>query len=307
MKAVVFFFSLFFTVNTLARSCDPLFLDSIDLKDYYLKANNLAGKELQKSLNQIIKGHSVRGYHCVWDILRIADQDPNNSRHIIGFYTRRSIEKNIRDRGQNDPDSWNREHIWARSKGIGSDKNNPAYSDAHHLRATDKSTNADRGSKDFANGGKPHSECRSCEITSSTWSPPDEVKGDTARMIFYMATRYEGDDGVSDLTIVNQTGSRGKKHGKLCDLLQWHIDDQPSFEEKVRNDIIYTYQGNRNPFIDRPEFANLIWGERCSFRNLMGTHDLIKVNNKFFYYLIVISLLILGILLINKRKHKKVE
>ena len=92
------------------------------------------------------------------------------------------------------------------------------------------------------------------------------VKGDTARMMFYMAVRYEGGDNSStpDLELVDRTTSSGEVFfGKLCTLLQWHRNDPVSDAERQRNNVIYSWQGNRNPFIDHPEFVSEIWGGHC--------------------------------------------
>ncbi len=242
-------------------ACDQTYA-AVDINSYYSSAADLSGSALKTALNTIIKGHRNLGYSCAWDILRMADEDPGNSDNVIGFYTRRSIPKADRDYGQNTPNAWNREHVWAKSHGISS-KGMAAYSDTHHLRATDKSVNADRGSKDFADGGSAHWECSGCRFTGTTWSPPDEVKGDTARMMFYMATRYEGGDGVPDLNLVDAVGTGGNQFGDLCDMVQWHVQDAVDAAEKNRNDIVYSFQGNRNPFIDKPDYALHIWGEAC--------------------------------------------
>ncbi|MCF7925574.1 MAG: endonuclease, partial [Candidatus Izimaplasma sp.] len=104
--------------------------------------------------------------------------------------------------------------------------------------------------------------------TCNDWEfePRDEVKGDVARMIFYMAVRYEGEIGdMVDLEVVNDPdASKSSKlpvYGDIDDLLRWHIEDPVSEKEILRNQIIYQYQGNRNPFIDMPELIQLIWGD----------------------------------------------
>ncbi len=242
----------------------PAFSDN----QYYFTAFNQTGASLKSSLNNIIKNHSSFSYTpCVWEMLKEADADPSNPANVIGFYTRRSIPIVNRDYGGNTPDAWNREHIWAKSHGFPS-KNQQAYTDIHHLRASDKSVNAARGNYDFADGGSPHSECTDCSVNDSlgTWEAPDVVKGDTARMMFYMAVRYEGSDNSStpDLELVDQlTGTSIPQFGKLCDLVNWHIQDPVSDAERLRNNVVYSWQGNRNPFIDHPDFVISIWGSSC--------------------------------------------
>ena len=84
-------------------------------------------------------------------------------------------------------DAWNREHFWAKSHGFPR-KSQCAYTDAHHLRAADKSVNTDRSNNDFSDGGTPDDECTQCREGDGTWEAPDLVKGDIARMMFYMVT-----------------------------------------------------------------------------------------------------------------------
>ncbi|HNQ43440.1 MAG TPA: endonuclease, partial [Candidatus Cloacimonadota bacterium] len=93
----------------------------------------------------------------------------------------------------------------------------------------------------------------------SFWEPREVEKGDVARMILYMAVRYEGTDTTYDLELQDVTPTTGPFYGKLSTLLAWHEQDPPDAWEQRRNDRIQERQGNRNPFIDHPEFVSLIW------------------------------------------------
>ncbi len=276
-----------------AFSCTQITQPTFNGLTYYQSAQNLSGTALKQALNSIIKDHQTYSYTpCMWEILKIADEDPNDSNSVLGFYTQRSILKTDQDQGGNTPDYWNREHIWPRSHGFSSSSTH-AFRDAHHLRAADKSVNADRSDDDFAEGGTPDSECVLCNEGPGTWEPPDLVKGDTARMMFYMVVRYEGNDnsGVPDLELVDSLTSSGSTQmGKLCDLVQWHIDDPVSSEEMQRNQIIYEWQGNRNPFIDHPEWVLPIWGETCG----------IEVPQTFTAPLPVMTLCLLGLWILGR-------
>jgi len=229
--------------QTAAASCNKPSVPQFDPATYYASAQGKSGDELRSALNNVVKGHTSHSYSCVWDIVREADEDPQNPNSVIGFYTRRPIPKSRRDRGGNDMDAWNREHIWAKSHGFPS-RSQHAYTDAHHLRATDKSVNADRSNNDFANGGIADDECVECREGSGTWEPPDIVKGDVARMMFYMTVRYEGNDNSNtpDLELVDRKTNTGERFfGKLCDLVEWHMQDPVSNEERIRNDTIYSW------------------------------------------------------------------
>lgn len=228
---------------------------------YYNAVNGLYQEDLKAALNIIIRDHTEFDYTDsstdVWDILKESDRDPNNSDNVILIYTGWSVNG---AQEYNSGSGWSREHVWAKSHGD-FDTDPPAGSDAHHLRPADISVNSARGNKDFDNGGSPHHEATECNTDSDSWEPRDAVKGDVARMMFYMATRYEGNNGEPDLELVDYTPTEGPLFGKLSTLLEWHIQDPVDDFERNRNEVVYSYQGNRNPFIDHPEFVNRIWGE----------------------------------------------
>ena len=224
---------------------------------YYALAIGKTGESLKTTLNDIIDNHTQLSYDAVWDGLRYTDEDPNNTNNVILLYTGRSQSKLTNGGLVND---WNREHVFAKSHGdfgtaVG------AGTDLHHLRPTDVSVNSSRGNLDFDMGGTLHSEATLCKFDSDSWEPRDSVKGDVARMLFYMAVRYEGEDGELDLELNNLTSNTTAPYmGKLSTLLLWNSEDPVDDFERNRNDVIYTkYQHNRNPFIDHSEWANLIF------------------------------------------------
>ena len=239
-----------------------LFLISISLfaqipAGYYDGTEGLYGENLKEKLNDIIKGHSEQSFTYLKTILKESDEDPNNSNNVILLYTGRSQSKT--SFGGN-ADDWNREHVWAKSHGDFGD-NPPCGTDAHHIRPTDASVNSARGNLDFDDGGSQHSEATGCYYDGNSWEPRDEVKGDVARMIFYMAVRYEGENGEPNLEMADDVNTSPQPlHGKMSTLLAWHQQDPPDSFEQNRNDVIYSYQNNRNPFVDHPEFVNNIWG-----------------------------------------------
>ena len=251
-----------------AAACTKPALPPYQASVYYADVIGTAGTALRSGLNALLVGHTVHPYSpCVWEILEEADQDPANPANVVTLYSQESIPKVERDAGGNTPDYWNREHVWPNSKGFPS-KLQAAYTDAHHLHASDKSVNAARESHDFRIGGSPASqpECTGCFEGAGTWEPPDAMKGDVARMLFYMDVRYEGGDASNtpDLVLVDRATVAGSPNmGYLCTLVDWHLADPVSAKETARNAVIYSWQGNRNPFIDRPEFVLALWGEAC--------------------------------------------
>ncbi|APH03814.1 endonuclease [Bacillus weihaiensis] len=245
------------TTMTLVSSGGTSGESSSNLDSYYQTATGKTGSALKSALHTIIDDHNEISYDNVWEALRNTDEDPTNSNNVILLYTGRSQSKTSNGTGV---DSWNREHVWAKSHGdFGTTMG--AGTDLHHLRPTDVTVNSSRGNKDFDNGGTAQKEAPDTYADSDSWEPRDEVKGDVARMIFYMAVRYEGDSGELDLE-VTETVNNGSAplHGKLSTLLEWHVQDPVDDFERNRNNEIYTnYQYNRNPFIDHPEWVDLIW------------------------------------------------
>jgi endonuclease I len=225
---------------------------------YYAAAVGKTGPALRAALHGIISAQTVLSYNEVWEALKDTDEDPANPANVILVYSGRSQSKSSNGGGAND---WNREHVWAKSHGDFGTAAGPG-TDVHHLRPEDVSVNANRGNKDFDTGGSPASEAPGNFTDSDSWEPRNAVKGDVARMIMYMAIRYEGRDGWPDLEL-NDSVSNGSapRFGRLSVLLQWHQADPPDAFERRRNDVIFTtWQHNRNPFIDHPEWVASIWG-----------------------------------------------
>jgi endonuclease I len=251
---------------------------------YYNGTENLSGDELKTALYNIIKGHTEFPYTStntdVWDILKETDKDTVNPDNVILLYTGWTVNA---AQEYNNETGWNREHVWAKSHGDFGTEIGPG-TDVHAIRPCDITVNTARWNYDFAAGGDIYidgdgeTECRK---TSNSWEPRDEVKGDVARMIFYMATRYEGENNEPDLEIVDYVESSlnyQPLHGKLSDLYKWHLQDTVSDWEINRNNIIYNqFQGNRNPYIDHPEFVEKIWGQLVS-TEIIETPDQVTIS-----------------------------
>jgi len=231
---------------------------------YYNGTAALKGKELKTQLHEIIKGHVDFSYSQAKFIINYSDADPNNPSNVILFYTQRSQNANTYGTGENDI---NREHVWAKSHGTFAGIR-PMDGDAFNLRPADGSVNVKRSNKDFGNvqpNGTRHEEASECWYSADKWEPGDATKGQAARIIFYMATRYEGTNGEMDLEVVNGFNTYPKpEHGDLATLLEWNRKFPPTDFERKRNERIFTVQQNRNPFIDNPEWADLIWADATS-------------------------------------------
>ena len=279
----VFLFPLcFFSQSNFGPPSNPTYgvLQTNIPQSYYDQANNLSGDDLKEALHQIISNHVIFPYTSnstdTWDILQESDQDPNENNNMILVYTGRSQDKGYRDGSGNysqyengngtQSNSWNREHIWPKSHGF-PDEDDNAYSDVHNLKPCDRSVNSSRGTKDFDFGGNQHSEASDCLTDSDSWEPPDYVKGDIARILFYMVVRYDPgidhENNTFDLELVDYTTPNNTEPilGKLSSLLDWHLSDPVDDFEINRNEIIFGFQENRNPFIDHPNLVNYLWGD----------------------------------------------
>ncbi len=234
---------------------------------------------LKNALSVIIaKDHKPLTYKQVWTALTYADQDPANDKNVIEIYTGASISKHDNQTSGSGAGKWNREHVWAKSHGFPSE-DQWGYTDAHHLRPADPGINTARSNNDFGACSDTGEQVQFNGVDTGNyldkaidcWEPRDEVKGDVARMIMYMDTRYQGTDTaitkMPDLVAVNRLTTTEEDDkpliGTLCTLYTWNEQDPVSDYEKNRNNQVYKYQGNRNPFIDRPELVEQVYGKEC--------------------------------------------
>ncbi|MFF4402220.1 endonuclease I family protein [Streptomyces sp. NPDC001480] len=224
---------------------------------YYKNAIGKTGTGLKSSLHTIISSQSKLSYSQLWDALKVTDQDPNNSGNVILLYSGISRSKSLNGGATGD---WNREHVWAISHGDLTTSTGPG-TDLHHIRPEDVAVNGKRANLDFDEGGSTFTNSGGSKADSDSFEPRDAVKGDVARMILYMAVRYEGDDGFANLEPDDKVNNGSNPYiGKLSILKKWNDEDPPDAFEEHRNQVIYdSYQHNRNPFIDHPEWVDAIW------------------------------------------------
>ncbi|NQY65463.1 MAG: endonuclease [Alteromonadaceae bacterium] len=266
-------------------------------QNYYDTVNTSSSSVLRSSLHEIIDDHQRFPYTSsatdTWDILETADQDPDNASNVIDVYKNASYQK---EGGGNS--FYNREHTWPKSYGFPSDgSSNYPYTDTHHLFLSDSSYNSSRSNKPYANcdsgcsekttlinnsrgGGVNDSNWTGGSYSQGSWETWQGRKGDVARALMYMAIRYEGGShsitGASepdliltdDRTLIDNsnTGSNGSVAymGLKSVLIQWHKDDPVDAFEFQHNDTVYSFQGNRNPFVDHPEYVACVFEGVCS-------------------------------------------
>ncbi len=234
-----------------------------ELKGYYKEMNGHLDESFKSSLHLLLKNThtTVLSYTPgVWDALKIVDKGEGDT--VKCLYTGQLIPADKKDDGQSHSYSvWNREHSWPNSHGFSS-KDYAAYTDLHHLFASEKNINATRGNKDWGYVTNGSSDAYGNRWNSTTFEIRDEMKGDIARAMFYLVVRYD-DTQELDLELVEgATESSSNKTGQLGSLsilLEWNSLDSVSEEELARNEAIYQIQGNRNPFVDYPEWVSLLY------------------------------------------------
>lgn len=221
------------------------------------------GATFRSKLSDLItKTHiKLTSYDGLRDVFKTSDADPNKSGNIIWFYSGTSVAFNGKF------GSTNREHVWPKKGGTAfdGDKERNVGSDAHHLRPAEQNLNSDRGSKQFgevptiASNIVPQAGSTSydnlCYLQGNYFYPGKGYRGATARILMYVETRW-GDN--YNLNFVIGAGDC-KTIGDIETLMKWHYQEPPTAEEMRRNDAVFKIQGNRNPFIDHPEFATKIY------------------------------------------------
>jgi len=268
--------------------------------NYYNSVDTSSAAQLRATLHNVIDDHTSFPYTSggtdTWDILEDADEDPNNSSRILDVYRNTSYSK---AGGGNS--NYNREHVWPNSYGFPSNGGtNYPYTDCHHLFLCNISHNGARDRRVFdngsgswneyttvANGGQGggsgtfpgNSNWQTNSNSPGSWQVWHDRKGDIARAMFYMDIRYEGgNNGNSgapepDLRLTDNVSqiwqsATGNNEsiaymGKLTVLLQWHQQDPVDAKEMARNNAVFGYQGNRNPFIDNPTWVDCIYSNQC--------------------------------------------
>jgi hypothetical protein len=254
-----------FTVAPWGTPINPTYslVEGTQPEGYYASLNGLAGEDLRQALQAIIADQNtvrIHSYADVIDILKAADQNPLNSNEVWLVYTEQGKPKLDFQTGSSGVGKWNREHTFPRSLGgfnsiedddvadgieffwiTNADSLRHGNSDAHALRAVDASENSSRGNQHYGEYNGP---------TGTLGG----FKGDVARGVLYMEIRYNG------LTIENGFPEVVGQMGDLQTILTWHRNDAPDDFEMNRNNVVYQWQRNRNPFIDLPELVEYIWG-----------------------------------------------
>ncbi|MCC2616579.1 endonuclease [Aestuariibacter halophilus] len=255
------------------------------LDSYYQSAEGLSGYALKTQLATIIGNHTAQGYGALWTFYASHELDTTFEQDgsILDIYSENPIGSDpyvytaVSDQCgtyNSEADCYNREHSFPRSWFGGAIE--PMNSDVHHIFASDGYVNSKRssfpyglvGSATFTsmNGSRLGSAASGIGYSGTVFEPIDEYKGDLARAYFYMATRYQSQIGSWQNNssygdaVLNGSSDQVFENWFLTLLKQWHAQDPVSQKELDRNDAAHTFQGNRNPFVDHPEFVTQIWG-----------------------------------------------
>ena len=238
-----------------------------DVDSYYSSlydsSGNLkyTGSTLKSKLNTLIStGHTNKTYDDLASIYKTTDVSSSSSSKVVLYYTGEQRTWNFSSYASYDI---NREHVWCRShfgtssSSTGDEQTTPE-SDAHQVRPCDASLNSSRSNSYY----DELSSYTSSDSYGNKWSnglfyPQADYRGDVARICFYVATRYTNLGFVDGAT----TGATGTnyKMGNISALMKWNLLYDVSSTETKRNEAVAKIQGNRNPFIDHPEYAAYIW------------------------------------------------
>lgn len=225
--------------------------------DYYKSAQGLTGVALLSTLQNTVSKHKNLGYTGARNVMFGTLDDDHNNNVVDCVYTGMEVS-GVKDSGTayKNGEGLNTEHTWPQSLGA----TGAAKSDLHHLFPTDVEANGARGSFPFGEVKNPTHIFPKIEVGATksvlgkgaggrmVFEPRDSHKGDVARAIFYFYTVYgfRGGANLANFRVEEET------------LKKWHVLDPVDAKERKRNDGIYAAQGNRNPYVDHPEFVSAV-------------------------------------------------
>jgi len=262
---------------------------------YYSGTDGLSGYQLKTKLHNII---SAKNYNWHYDDLKTLygqtdidkyyDYDASNNTYLLDIYSNNPggttayhyTLSNIISSANAEGLGWNREHMMPQSS---FNSAYPMYSDLFFVVPTDARINQLRSNYpygnagstvyySFTNGSKQASNgTANATYTGRVYEPINEFKGDVARALLYFVVRYEGKlsgfnfstnaDPAKDQSPLDGTEEKAYENWYVAMLLNWHQSDPVSQREIDRNNAVYNIQKNRNPFIDHPEWVNMIWAQ----------------------------------------------
>ena len=240
-----------------------------DVDEYYSSiSDSLTGASLKTALfNKIKITKAGWSYDGLWEAYRLGDVRPDGQ-HFWDIYSDTTMYT-LNDKRNNasyktEGDSIHREHVIPQSS---FNEAAPMKSDSHHVLPSDGYVNNRRSNypHGIVSGTPTYTSNDGCKLGkdsdgTTVFEPMNQYKGDIARIYFYFVTCYQDKMSTNTFSVFDEKTYPSIKSKSLSTYLKWHAEDPVSEKEIIRNNVAYGGQGNRNPFIDHPEYANRIWG-----------------------------------------------
>lgn len=234
---------------------------------YYTQLNGLKDQALKDAVHNLIAPHTVVSYSSLWRYFPQTDCRDNNRNQVWDMYSNQTYYFNGTrgvagmEKEHSFPKSW-----WGGSTGV------DAYTDLNHLYPSNGPANRAKLNWPLGEVSTPSFDNGVTKVgvpvagegggAGTVFEPDNQYKGDFARTYFYMATCYQQYQWQHTYMVTNSTW-KTLNDWSIALLLKWSHQDPVSDKEKKRNDAVYAVQGNRNPFIDNPELADYIWGNKA--------------------------------------------
>ena len=274
MLAVPFLFGMLFVGRT-----QEVF--AADAEDYYASVTAEEGAALLGELHDLITTTHTKytRYEDCKNPAYVKKTDPGPNGQLMEFYAHAELSSEWKSGASG---TWNREHVWCQSLSGGLWGESGGGADLHHIRPTESRVNSARGNNKYGDfdGGNAvwYRDASNTQIavaghtSGGVFEPIDEAKGDVARIVLYVYAHYNTYANVGGTT--NGSGlnsyfgtlkftnvvSASSEEAAIALLISWNELDPVDDLETARNDAVYEIQGNRNPFIDHPEYVEMIWG-----------------------------------------------
>ncbi len=268
MRYSLILFSLLFFIDVVAKIPEG----------YYKEADNLTSLELKKALKSIIDKHEVLSYEKLWDYYPYTYYVPSNEAQVLDMYSGNTYfftDHSSMDKEHVVPKSW-----WGGStaEGPGCDLFNVIPADhTANVAKSNYSLGEVRGEGSFDNGFVKVGSSGTRGFFGTVFEPKDEYKGDFARIYFYVATCYQEIEwDLFEADALTWPEEQTLKDWIIPMLLSWNESDPVDEVEIRRNEDVYKYQKNRNPFIDYPELANYIWGDKSQEAFIFSDHEALE-------------------------------
>ena len=291
MKTLLLICTFCFSLNLLAQAPTGYYNRAEGLEGFALKTAlfNIIDDEIKDNLGQ--PAHQPKSYGALFDVYETADRRPDG--FVWDMYSDCNFvfgdDQDMGSSGTQECQVFNREHSFPRSW-FGGNENLAIFTDPFHVIPADKKVNSERGNLAYGNvddsvtptyisrNGSRIGQSTNSNINADVFEPIDEFKGDIARQLFYVATRYEDmieqweTNNSSGNSMLDGSADRVFEDWALQVLFEWHTADPVSEKELQRQEAIFDFQSNRNPFIDHPEWVGEIWAASLNVQDIVASN-----------------------------------